>query len=157
MFKIIISTVFTFHIFISCGFTPSLKMIDGNEKSNNVYYEIVNSSLEARESLRNYFKNINKNEAQYITYVQITEDESAVNIASNGSVLEYKVEVLIKYKIIDKDIGNVIHESQSRSFANYDVSTSEYNNNLVRNEALKTAITEAAQLMNIMVESKISE
>ena len=131
-------------------------MIDENEKSNNVYYEIVNSSLEARESLRNYFKNINKNEAQYITYVQITEDESAVNIA-NGSVLEYKVEVLIKYKIIKKDNSNVIHESQSRSFANYDVSTSEYNNNLVRNEALKTAITEAAQLMNIMVESKISE
>ena len=157
MFKIILSIVFAFHIFISCGFTPSLKMIDENEKSNNVYYEIVNSSLEARESLRNYFKNINKNEAQYITYVQITEDESAVNIASNGSVLEYKVEVLIKYKIIKKDNSNVIHESQSRSFANYDVSTSEYNNNLVRNEALKTAITEAAQLMNIMVESKISE
>ena len=61
MFKIILSIVFAFHIFISCGFTPSLKMIDENEKSNNVYYEIVNSSLEDRESLRNYFKNINKN------------------------------------------------------------------------------------------------
>ena len=142
-----LSILVAFHVFISCGFTPTLKMLDQNQVGAKIYFEIKN---------RTFLKSTNKNEAQYIIDIKVNEAESAVNIASNGSVLEYKIEVLIEYQIIDNNNESLIHKSQSRGFANYDVSNSEYSTNLIKNEALKTAILEAAQLMSIMVESKIN-
>ena len=151
-----LSILVAFHVFISCGFTPTLKMLDQNQVGAKIYFEIKNSTYLARETLRTFLKSTNKNEAQYIIDIKVNEAESAVNIASNGSVLEYKIEVLIEYQIIDNNNESLIHKSQSRGFANYDVSNSEYSTNLIKNEALKTAILEAAQLMSIMVESKIN-
>jgi hypothetical protein len=50
----------------------------------------------------------------------------------------------------------MIFESQTRGFANYDVSSSEYTNTLVRRDALEKAITDGIQLMNIIVQSKVN-
>ena len=47
--------------------------------------------------------------------------------------------------------------SQSRGFANYDVSNSEYTNSLIKKEALERALIEGIQLMNIIIQSKITE
>ena len=47
-----------------------------------------------------------------------------------------------------------IFDSQTRGFANYDVSNSEYTNTLVQKDALKKALTNGIQLMNIIVQSK---
>ena len=52
---------------------------------------------------------------------------------------------------------SLLFKSQSRGFANYDVSNSEYTNSLVKKEALNRALTEGIQLMNIVVQSKITE
>ena len=138
--------------FISCGFTPSLKVVELNATNSTIHYKIENSSYTARDTLRTFLKNTDQNEAQY----NVTETESAVNIGADGSVLEYKIEVLIKYEIIENKSGNLIHESQSRGFSNYDVTSSEYSTELVKQEAIKIAINQAAQLMKIMTQSKIS-
>ena len=142
--------------FISCGFTPSLKVVELNATNSTIHYKIENSSYTARDTLRTFLKNTDQNEAQYIIYINVTETESAVNIGADGSVLEYKIEVLIKYEIIENKSGNLIHESQSRGFSNYDVTSSEYSTELVKQEAIKIAINQAAQLMKIMTQSKIS-
>ena len=63
----------------------------------------------------------------------------------------------MNFEIFRKEDGLLIYSSQSRGFANYDVSDSEYTNSLVKNEALEIALTEAIQLMHIIVQSKISE
>jgi hypothetical protein len=122
-----------------------------------VYFETEGNSYLARQTLNENIKKININEANFLARVKVNESESAVNIQSDGSVDEYKVEVLIYFQIINIENNNLIYESQSRGFANYDVSNSEYTNTLVKNNALKTAISDAAQLMNIMVQSKIAE
>ena len=157
MIKKILFAVIFFQVIISCGFTPTLKLADQGQTRSKIYYEIENSSYKANETLRDFFRNADKNEAKYISYIKVNESEYAVNIASNGSVLEYKIEVLIEYRVVRTDNEKLIHNSQTRGFANYDVSSSEYSTNLVKNEALKTAILGAAQLMNIMVNSKIDE
>ena len=143
--------------FISCGFTPSLKVVELNTTNSTIHYKIENSSYIARDTLRTFLKNADQNEAQYIVYINVTETESAVNIGADGSVLEYKIEVLIKYEIIENKSGNLIHESQSRGFSNYDVTSSEYSTELVKQEAIKIAINQAGQLMKIMTQSKISK
>ena len=50
----------------------------------------------------------------------------------------------------------MIFESQTRGFANYDVSSSEYANTLAQQDALEKALTDGIQLMNIIVQSQIN-
>ncbi len=153
-------TIFIFAIFqffVSCGFTPTLKILNDTENDTSVYYEIINTSYNARDTLRNLLNGIDKNSAEYLLEIQVIESESAVNIESNGSVVEYRVEAIIQYKLFSVDKDVLIHSSQTRGLANYDVSSSEYSNALVKKEAQKTAVTEALQLMNIIVQSKINE
>ena len=154
--KILLFIIFSQFI-TNCGFTPTLKTLDDSQTPSDVFYQVESGSYLARQTFRTLFKNIDKSKANYIAKINITESESAVNILSNGSVSEYKVEVLFKYKLVYADRNELIQDSLTRGFANYDVSSSEYTNNLVKNEALKTAINEATQLMSIKIKSKISK
>ena len=141
---------------VSCGFTPILK--DTKDTNNTlVYYEIdPSSSYQARQLLSSTFINLEKDQAKFITKVNIIESESAVNIESSGSVNEYKIEILVNFKILEVKTNSIVFESQSRGFANYDVSNSEYTNTLVQQDALNKALTNGIQLMNIIVQSKIN-
>tara|TARA_X000000368_G_C23020654_1_gene707798 strand:+ start:854 stop:1336 length:483 start_codon:yes stop_codon:yes gene_type:complete len=157
MFKRIYLIILILQFIIACGFTPTLKVSEENNSSPKIYYEVQIGSYIAKQTLNKYLKNIAEEESKYTLSIDINETESAVNIRSDGSVVEYRVEASIIYQLIDTKNSELIYSSQSRGFSNYDVSNSEYTNTLVKNEALKTAINDAAQLMSIMVQSKISE
>ena len=156
MIKKFICLIVIFQLTISCGFTPILK--DTKDTNNTlVYYEIdPSSSYQARQLLSSTFINLEKDQAKFITKVNIIESESAVNIESSGSVNEYKIEILVNFKIFEIKTNSIVFESQSRGFANYDVSNSEYTNTLVQQDALNKALTNGIQLMNIIVQSKIN-
>jgi outer membrane lipopolysaccharide assembly protein LptE/RlpB len=157
MIKKTISLIFIIPLIISCGFTPILKDIK-NQNNTLVYYEINSSnSYQARQLLNSTFINIDKDKAKFITKVNISETESAVNIESSGSVNEYKVEVEISFKIFENKTNSLIFQSQTRGFANYDVSNSEYTNTLVKSDALEKALTSGMQLMRIIVQSKTNQ
>ena len=49
--------------------------------------------------------------------------------------------VKINYSIRSIQSGDLIYKSQSRGFANYDVSKSEYTNTIVKNEAVNINFT----------------
>jgi len=157
MIKKFISLIFITQLVFSCGFTPILKNLD-NQNTSLTYYEInPENSYAARQVLSSQLKNLDKNKAKFLTKVRISENESAVNITSSGSVDEYKIEVLINFETFNISSGDLLFKSQSRGFANYDVSNSEYTNSLVKKEALNRALTEGIQLMSIVVQSKITE
>ena len=101
MIKKLIGIIFIFYMVVSCGFTPILKdSIDSNNVI--VYYEIdPSSSYQARQLVSSAFINLEKDKAKFVTKVNIIETESAVNIESSGSVNEYKIEVLINFKIFE--------------------------------------------------------
>lgn len=157
MTKKFILIVFIFQIFTSCGFTPTLKIKSNIENEASIYYEILNSSYSSRDILRNLLKGVGRNEADYLLALEVIESESAVNIESDGSVVEYRVEALVEYKLFNSVNDSLIYASQTRGLANYDVSNSEYNNALVKKEAEKTAISEAVKLMDIMIQIKINK
>ena len=157
MIKKIISLIFIAQLLISCGFTPILKNLD-NQNTTSIYYEINSeNSYIARQVLSTQLKSLNKNEAKFLTKVRVLENESAVNVTSSGSVDEYKIEVLINFETFNISSGDLLFKSQSRGFANYDSINSEYANSLIKKEALERAMTEAIQLMNIVVQSKMTE
>ena len=157
MIKKFISLLFISQLVLSCGFKPTLKNFD-NQNNSLVYYEInPENSYAARQVLSSQLKNLDKNKAKFLTKVRISENESAVNITSSGSVDEYKIEVLINFETFNISSGDLLFKSQSRGFANYDSTNSEYTNSLVKKEALNRALTEGIQLMSIVVQSKITE
>ncbi|MDA7763504.1 hypothetical protein N8903_00880 [Pelagibacterales bacterium] len=157
MIKKFISIIFVSQLVFSCGFTPTLKNLD-NQANILIYYEIdPKNSYTARKILNSELQSIDKSEAKFLTKINVIEQESAVNIKSSGSVDEYKIEVLIKFEIFDILNNVMILTSQSRGFENYDVSSSEYTNSLIQNESLERALIEGIQLMNIIIQSKITE
>ena len=156
MIKKTIGLIFILQLIISCGFSPILKDTKDND-STLVYYEIdPSSSYQARQLLSSTFVNLEKDKAKFVTRLNIIETESAVNIESSGSVNEYKIEVLLNFKIFEIETNTKIFDSQTRGFANYDVSNSEYTNTLVQKNALEKALTNGIQLMNIIVQSKVN-
>ena len=157
MIKKILILIFISQLLLTCGFTPTYKVLD-SDTNNNVYYEIdPSSSYLARQVLNNEIQHLDKDIVKFITKVKVTENEFAVNVESSGSVNEYKIEVLINFEIFNVENEVPFYKSQSRGFSNYDVSDSEYTNTLVKKEALKRALTESIQLMIVIVQSKISE
>ncbi len=157
MMKKIIGLILLSQLIISCGFTPTLKNLD-NQNNAVTYYEInPENSYLARQVLNSQLKNLDKNEAKFLTKIRILEKESAVNVTSSGSVDEYKIDVLVNFEIFNLSSDTLLFKSQSRGFANYDVSNSEYTNSLVQKEALEQALIDGIQLMNIIIQSKITE
>ena len=157
MMKKIIGLILLVQLIISCGFSPTLKNLE-NQDNVKAYYEISSeNSYLARQVVKSQLKNIDRNEAKFLIKIRIFENESAVNVTSSGSVDEYKIEVLVSFEIFNISSDTILFKSQSRGFANYDVSNSEYANSLVQKEALERALTEGIQLMSIIVQSKITE
>ena len=157
MIKKIISLIFIAQLLISCGFTPILKNLD-NQNTTLTYYEInPENSYIVKQALSSQLKNLNKNEATFLTKVRVLENESAVNVTSSGSVDEYKIEVLVNFEIFNISTNSLLFKSQSRGIANYDATNSEYTNSQVKKGALERALTEAIQLMKIIIQSKIAE
>jgi len=157
MIKKILILIFISQILLACGFTPTYKVLN-SIKNIDVRYEVdPNNSYEARRVLNTLVQNVNKDKVKFITKVNIKEKESAVNVNSSGSVNEYRIEVLINFEIFKIEDGLLFYKSQSRGFANYDVSDSEYTNTLVKKDALERALTEGIQLMDIIVKSKFNE
>ena len=144
-------------LIISCGFTPTLKNLN-NQDNSLVYYEIdPTSSYTARKMLNANLQSVDRDKANFLTKITVKEKESAVNVESSGSVNEYKIEVLINFEIFDMINNVMLLASQSRGFENYDVSSSEYTNSIIQKESLERALIEGIQLMNIIIQSKITE
>jgi len=158
MMKKILCLVLLSQLIISCGFTPIYKNSDILKNNQLIYYVIDDSiSYEAKSILNKNLIKTEKEKAKFITKIYVNEKESTVNVLSSGSVSEYRIEVLINFTILEVSENKILYKSKSRGSANYDVSTSEYQNTLVKNEALKRALSEATQLMNILIQSKINE
>ena len=157
MIKKLISIIFVTQLFFSCGFTPTLKSLD-NQNNRLIHHEISSASSQIVKNIINSeLKTIGRDRAKFLNKMNILEKKSPVNLKSNGSVDEYKVEVLINFEIFDIENNIILFVSQVRGFENYDVSNSEYTNSLIYKESLERALIEGIQLMNIIIQSKIAK
>ena len=84
----------------------------GKYFSNINYQTAEDTSYLARDVLKDIFKGADKNEADYFLKLNVAESESAVNVESDGSVVEYRVEALIQYELYNSE--KLIYKSQSR-------------------------------------------
>tara|TARA_B110000027_G_scaffold120831_1_gene134558 strand:- start:266 stop:742 length:477 start_codon:yes stop_codon:yes gene_type:complete len=158
MYKKIIISIFISQLFVACGFKPIYKITNNQMISSSISYQIQDSaSYELQQILIKRLSSEDSEIAKYIVKLSINEQTSAVNVLSNGSVSEYRVEVLINYTIINNQSDVNLYSSKSRGFANYDSSNSEYKNDLMKKEALEKASSDAIRLMQVLIQNKINE
>ena len=127
----LLATLGIFFIFLGCGFKPIYKMTSDDASLDGYSVEVTNQV--AREIIEEVNNTIVQSEDQkYRALLSIYEDLTPLIVNTNGTVAKYRIEIEIKYELIQIDNDDVIATGTTRGFAQYDVTGSE-----IVNEATK--------------------
>ena len=149
------TSIFILVIFTSCGFKPIYKLSDNNQSSTEYYIEITNQV--SREIVEEINENIFQDRSQkYKALLTIHEDLTPLIVNTNGTIAKYRIEIEIKYELLQEDINEIISEGTTRGFAQYDVVESEIENEDMKKSMTKIATKNAIQLMTSRIQSSIS-
>jgi hypothetical protein len=142
-------------ITVSCGFKPIHKMSDDY---NNRGYSVIIQNNVSREITDEINRNIVSDvDEKFTALLNVSESLTPLIINTNGTVAKYRIEVLIDYKLIEKGTDEEISTGSSRGSAQYDVGTSEINNEDTKKSMTKIATKNAIQLMVSKIQSSISQ
>ena len=151
----ILTALAIFFIFLSCGFKPIYKMTNDDTSIANYSIEVANQV--AREIIEEVNSTIVQSEDQkYKALLTIYDDLTPLIVNTNGTVAKYRIEIEIKYELLQIDNGEVISTGTTRGFAQYDVTGSEIVNDDTRRSMTKIATKNAIQLMTSRIQSSIS-
>ena len=151
----VISFLFIFIIFSSCGFQPMYKSdgtgIELDKLSigfkGNITYEI-------KEELKSFLSTDTKN-TDFSVLVEVKEETIPVIINENGTVSKYQIDIALFFEVINKK-DKVLLKDVAVGFAQYDVLVSEIENKDLRKQMLRSATSDAASLMITKIQSKLS-
>ncbi len=153
--KKLLTTLAVFFIFLSCGFKPIYKITSDDATLDGYSVEVTNQV--AREIIEEVNNTIVQSEDQkYKALLTIYEDLTPLIVNTNGTVAKYRIEIEIKYELLQIDNGEVISTGTTRGFAQYDVTGSEIVNEDTKKSMTKIATKNATQLMTSRIQSSIS-
>ena len=151
----LLATLTIFFIFLDCGFKPIYKITNNDTGIASYSVEVTNQV--SREIIEEVNSTIVPGENQkYRALLNIFEDLTPLIVNTNGTVAKYRIEVEIKYELIQIDNDEVISNGTTRGFAQYDVTGSEIVNEDTRRSMTKIATKNAIQLMTSRIQSSIS-
>ena len=120
-------------------------------------YSVEVTNQVAREIIEEVNSTIVQGENQkYKALLTIYEDLTPLIVNTNGTVAKYRIEIEIKYELIQIDNDEVISTGTTRGFAQYDVTGSEIVNEDTKKSMTKIATKNAIQLMTSRIQSSIS-
>ena len=152
----LLATLAVFFIFLGCGFKPIYKMTSDDASMDGYSVEVTNQV--AREIIEEVNNTIVQSEDQkYRALLSIYEDLTPLIVNTNGTVAKYRIEIEIKYELIQIDNNDVISTGTTRGFAQYDVTGSEIVNEDTKKSMTKIATKNAIQLMTSRIQSSIAK
>ena len=152
----LLTALAVFFIFIGCGFKPIYKMTSDDASLDGYSVEVTNQV--AREIIEEVNSTIVQSEDQkYKALLTIYEDLTPLIVNTNGTVAKYRIEIEIKYELIQLDNDDVISTGTTRGYAQYDVTGSEIINEDTKKSMTKIATKNAIQLMTSRIQSSISK
>ena len=155
MTKRLVLILITLVLTASCGFKPIHKLSDTSSINTNYSVNIINSvSREIREEINANI--VSDGNEKYSALLTITDSLTPLIINTNGTVAKYRVEIQINYILTEAENGKEISNGMARGSAQYDVGTSEINNEDMKKSMTKTATKSAIQLMVSKLRSSIS-
>ena len=127
MTKRLVLILITLVLTASCGFKPIHKLSDTSGINTNYSVNIINSvSREIREEINANI--VSDGNEKYSALLTITDSLTPLIINTNGTVAKYRVEIQINYILTEAENGKEISNGMARGSAQYDVGTSEINN-----------------------------
>ena len=153
--KKLLTTLAVFFIFLGCGFKPIYKITSDDATLDGYSVEVTNQvAREIIEEVNNTI--VQSGDQKYKALLTIYEDLTPLIVNTNGTVAKYRIEIEIKYELLQIDNGEVISTGTTRGFAQYDVTDSEIVNEDTKKSMTKIATKNATQLMTSRIQSSIS-
>ena len=150
--------IFLLFFFNNCGFKPMYKISESNIDFKSYSIIITNESNISREIKEEIKKSFPKNSSEnnYIIEINAIENLDPLITNTDGTISKYRIEILLYFKIKDKNTNTYLLEDMVRGFAQYTVETSEIESNKKKQAMLRTASNNAIQMMMSKIQSEIS-
>tara|TARA_B100001057_G_C22234058_1_gene713117 strand:+ start:63 stop:566 length:504 start_codon:yes stop_codon:yes gene_type:complete len=151
--------IFLFVFFNNCGFKPMYKISESNIDFKSYSIIIMNEksvSREIKEEIRKSFPSSLEVDKDYVIEINTTEDLDPLITNTDGTVAKYRVEIVINFKVKDKNNDSYLIEDMVRGLAQYNVETSEIESDDKKKRMIQTATNSAIQMMISKIQSDIS-
>ena len=152
-------TISVLTVLLSCGFKPMYKHSENSIDFRNYSITLINendTSREIKEEIKKSFPSSSEIEKKYIIEINTDENFEALITNTDGTVAKYRIEIIINYKVKDKQKDSYLIEDMVRGFAQYTVETSEIESDDKRKRMVRTATNGAIQMMISKIQSDTS-
>ncbi len=142
---------------LSCGFKPIYKITEINQNPISFQLEFLNAGQVSRH-VKNEIEQflVSEGEQNYKLTMAVEEDRAPLIINTNGTVDKYRITIILNFLVTDNVSDELIIEDSVRGHAQYDVGTSEIDNEDKRLQMTRSATSDASQIMMSKILSGIN-
>ena len=154
-----LTTISIFIVLTSCGFKPMYKYSENSIDFRSYSVKIMNennTSREIKEEIKKSFPSSSEITKEYVIEMYINENFDPLITNTDGTVAKYRIEIIIDFKVKDKNKESYLIEDMVRGFAQYTVETSEIESDDKRKRMIGTATSGAIQMMISKIQSDTS-
>ena len=146
-------------VLMSCGFKPMYKISENNIDFSNYSITIMNennTSREIKEEIKKSFPSSSEIQKNYVIEINTNQNLESLITNTDGTVAKYRIEIIINFKVRDRNENSYLIEDMTRGFAQYTVETSEIESNDKKKRMIRTATNNAIQMMISKIQSDTS-
>ncbi len=148
--------IFSLFYLSNCGFKPIYKLSENDIDFRNYSINILNesnTSREIREEIEKSFPSNSETEKGYIIEISSVENLDPLITNTDGTVAKYRIEIIMNFKVKDKNDDVYLIEDFVRGFAQYTVETSEIESEDKKKRMIRMATSSAIQMMISKIQS----
>ena len=154
-----LTTISILIVLTSCGFKPMYKLSENSFDFRSYSITIVNendTSREIKEEIKKSFPSSSEITKEYVIEINIDQNLEPLITNTDGTVAKYRIEIIMNFKVKDKNENIYIMEDIVRGFAQYSVETSEIESDDKKKRMIRTATSSAIQMMISKIQSDTS-
>ena len=154
-----LTTISILIVLTSCGFKPMYKLSDSSfdfrSYSITIMYE-NDTSREINEEIRKSFPSSSEIKKEYVIEINTNENLEPLITNTDGTIAKYRIEIIMNFKVKDKNENTYIMEDVVRGLTQYSVETSEIESDDKKRSMIRTATSSAIQMMISKIQSDTS-
>ena len=154
-----LTTISILIVLTSCGFKPMYKLSESSFDFRGYSIVIMNendTSREIKEEIRKSFPSSSEIKQEYIIEINTIENLEPLITNTDGTIAKYRIEIIMNFKVKDKNENTYIMEDIVRGLAQYSVETSEIESDDKKRRMIRTATSSAIQMMISKIQSDTS-
>ena len=154
-----LTTISILIVLTSCGFKPIYKLSESSFDSRSYSITIMNendTSREVKEEIKKSFPSSSEIKKDYVIEINTNENLEPLITNTDGTIAKYRIEIIMNFKVKDKNENTYIMEDIVRGFTQYSVETSEIESDDKKRSMIRTATSSAIQMMISKIQSDTS-